>query len=244
LHSILHEQGAFQRALAREVRMRQIAFVAAIFAFGVLGGASSAAPIADSTADFSGIQGANGFSYGYFTIDGDPTTFTTSGMSFDGTFWIGPFGPQPGSTPDMFPFFDANSQHPADGPSSVRRYVASELVGPTLATIAGQYQDADLNGGDSQTVRIYLDGVQLLVDNLNNDGGTLKDFSFTNVLLLPTSTVDLEASRNTEFFFDRTLLTVTITGDLPVITLVPEPAGLGFLTCAAAIVAARLRRRR
>lgn len=141
-------------------------------------------------------------------------------MTFDGTYWLGPFQWAGPSIPDKFPFFDAHTQHPVSisnpgsipGPanaSAVRRYTASELAGPTSVTIAGTYQDVDTGGGDSVIFRIFIDGVLKLADGLADDGGAPKSFSF-NVTLLPTSIVDFEVDPKNGFLFDRTLVTATV----------------------------------
>ncbi|MBK7337304.1 MAG: choice-of-anchor D domain-containing protein [Saprospirales bacterium] len=111
--------------------------------------------LANSAADFSGTQGQDGWSYGYYAPN-DPDGFTQlDPLNFNMNIWM---GVQTGGTPSL----DSNGGEPGidDGVWAVRRWV-SDFTGQV--TISGMYFDRDLNCGDGSNVRIFHNGTQVFL---------------------------------------------------------------------------------
>lgn len=75
----------------------QMIFRASLLAI-ILTGAAFAGPVtlADTTADFSGVQGQLGWTYGYLTDPFTPSTFSNAGLEFNisqpNRWTLSPFG--------------------------------------------------------------------------------------------------------------------------------------------------------
>ncbi|HVW22507.1 MAG TPA: hypothetical protein VHC86_14930 [Opitutaceae bacterium] len=131
-------------------------------------GASNGPVLADASAGFSGTQGLNGWSYGYF--DGDSTSFQLL-TSFDGSEWVG-----------IYPWIhlSAGDQHPSlDGlnqVSAVRRWT-SNFEG--TVHVVGQFQID--RQGDGTGVRVLVDGRTVVGRSLIGVSGPseVQSFDFT-----------------------------------------------------------------
>ncbi|HZP61172.1 MAG TPA: glycosyl hydrolase [Opitutaceae bacterium] len=173
---------------------------------GTLAGVSGTAAVsetpgtvlADSIADFSGIQGQSNWSYGDF-VGG--TTSWEAMTGFDGTAW--------GSS---YPYISLTSsdQHPStvngQQVAAVRRWI-STYAGPI--SVIGQFQCS--TQGDGVGVSIYVNGQRLFRQAI---GGTVSNtYAFS---VSPTvqvgSTVDfvVDPGPGTNIDFDATNLTATI----------------------------------
>ncbi len=108
--------------------------------------------IANSSAEFSGVQGQDGWEYGAYPA------FSASSYAplpnYTGSVWN-----NPGTTLD-FPQIDPNGGHPQfEGLRwAVRRWV-SDHNGPVI--LNGDFYDRDLGGGDGANVRIFRNGIQV-----------------------------------------------------------------------------------
>lgn len=150
----------------------------------VLAAPVQAALVADSIADFSGVQGGGGWSYGFFnrTADADDsyqaTDFTPFAL-FNGTSWKASEGPggQLGANNTQFLNINALGGHPTGiGPAdpqfgaqdaiiwAMRRYV-SEVDGPI--TLAYDLHKLNTNpAGGGITGRIFVDGLEVFTQFL------------------------------------------------------------------------------
>ncbi len=112
---------------------------------------ASNSELANSSSDFSDVQGNNGWTYGqYFAFDS--TNFTQL-PNWSGSLWqdTQSFGT---------PLIDADGGHPGadDLKWSVRRWT-SNYSGDI--SVSGEFFDRDLGGGDGVHVRIFKNGTQV-----------------------------------------------------------------------------------
>lgn len=188
--------------------------------------------VADSVAEFSSVQGQDGWYYGYYTgAPRSPSDFIPmteydpidESWKVDGTlplpaYWtrIDRFGGHPnGST-------TSGGRTPGEQ-RAVRRYV-SEVAG--LVTIAGQLADRNpFPGTLGARGHIYVDGVQRFIANLP-DASPPIDYSIEAYVQVG-SIIDFAINPAADDFADLTRFTAVIT------TAVPEPTQLGLLATAA-----------
>ncbi len=141
------------------------AFAAAL----VLASNSFGAPVADTTADYSGVQGQNNWYYGYWAGSGvgysAPLFTQMAAGAFNGSVWD--FGPSPN-----FLTIGANTWHPNGGSGTgavqtpMKRWIAED---DGTLTISGQWRSNDTTRGagldalsrNGTTARIYHEGVQV-----------------------------------------------------------------------------------
>lgn len=148
--------------------------------FSLVGSLAHAAPIADSIADFSSVQGQNGWFYGFFNQGPDNSVayspssfqnFTTYGVV--GTDVWGASNAQVGSQNNVYLGLGSATGHPTglkppDDQDSiiwaVRRYV-SEVAGDV--DIALDLGKANTNShGGGITGRVFLDGVEIYTQSV------------------------------------------------------------------------------
>ena len=143
--------------------------------FSLVGSVAHAAPIADSIADFSNVQGQNGWYYGFFNQGPDNSTayspgsfqnFTTFGVVGAGVW--GASDAQVGSQNNVYLGLGSATGHPTglkppDQQDSiiwaVRRYV-SEVAGDIDIALDLGKDNTNPNGGGI-TGRVFLDGVEI-----------------------------------------------------------------------------------
>lgn len=213
---------------------------------GALAALTLAAPaaradiIADSVADFSGVQGGNGWYYGLFNVSDD-----TDGLYAQAEFdelslssWTGSAWQWPGGQPP-FVSFNAWAAHP-DGTNreeqhrAIRRWV-SPVAGEILIT--GQLAKWDTRSGDGAsngTIGILIaDGAVLLNHTLAWDDSVGISYSFPLTVSVG-SVIDLCVDANGVDYFDGTLFTMAV-------SQVPGPATLA--TAGMALVFTSRRRR-
>ncbi|MGE0383889.1 MAG: VPLPA-CTERM sorting domain-containing protein [Gammaproteobacteria bacterium] len=202
-----------------------------IVAIAAAGAARAAPVIADSQADFSGVQGQNGWYYGYFTEIGNDSTFTqlihyiSDSSTTSNPHWrISTFF-QP------YTYLWSYGGHPQGPNTTVRRW-ASTVAGAVLLT--GHIADADINGGNGIVANIYLDGTPLLTWEGSGTDSIGIDFSIPLTLGIG-SVLDFEIADKGDYLFDSTYFYATISA-------VPLPPGILLLGSAAACLAG-LRRR-
>jgi len=177
--------------------------------------------LADSTLDYSGTQGGNGWSYGYFQFPG--TAFTTTGYtygdSFAGWWAIGTTGASTyefqGPSSAMHPGYDTGTSTQYD---TVREYADTTYTGGV--TISGITEKLAI-APPTQTITatIYLNGTSIYSYVLAGDNTAGQSYSF-NTNLTTGDVLDFAVSTGSP--------TSTITNDLTVfsatITETPEPA--------------------
>ncbi|GMU26382.1 MAG: hypothetical protein AMXMBFR16_12870 [Candidatus Uhrbacteria bacterium] len=200
--------------------------------------------IADSVAEFSGVQGQSNWYYGYWdrTSDADdiyaPSEFalmsqylTTPSMDYgpslhspcwrvqDGDYWTALWGE--GGHPNGT---NGNFGHLRFEHWTIRRWV-SEVTGPI--EISGQLGCSD-NFPCSVSGRIFVDGIQVYSQFATGDDGLLN--YLVAVPVSARSLVDISIDSNGVDFDDMTYFTATIT---------PEPSHAAMLLVI--LILARLR---
>lgn len=110
-------------------------------------------PLANSSADFNGVQGTNGWQYG-MNFATDPGAGFTLLPNWTGFVWN-----NPGTNLD-FPQLDANGGHPQleNLRWAVRRWTSSYTG---VIRISGDFYDRDGNCGDGANARIFRNGTQI-----------------------------------------------------------------------------------
>jgi hypothetical protein len=163
--------------------------------------ASSGTTLADANAGFSGTQGLNGWSYGYY--DGDNTSFQLL-TSFDGSEWVGNFPWIHISAGDQHPSLDGLAQV-----STVRRWTSSY---EGTVHIVGQFQID--RQGDGTGVRVLIDGQTVVGRALIGVSGPseTQSFDFTWTVHNGT-TVDfaVDPGPGRDLSYDATAVQATIT---------------------------------
>jgi hypothetical protein len=120
--------------------------------------------LANSSADFAGTQGVNGWTYGHY-LAFDSGNFISN--QFNGFVWNNPGVGQPLD----FPQLDANGGHPAQVNLywAVRRWTSNYNGN---ININGDFFDRDVNCGDGANVRIFQNGTQVY-EYLNIPGNSI-----------------------------------------------------------------------
>ena len=198
--------------------------------------------LADTTADYSGTQGGNGWSYGYFQFPG--TAFTTTGYTFGDSFggwWaLGTTGASnyefQGPSSKMHPGYDASTSTQYD---TVREYTDSTYTG--AVDISGLIQKVDAaDPAQTITATIYLNGTSIYSYVLAGDNQVGQTFDVG---------ATLNMGDKLDFAVSTGVATSTIGNDLTIFqstitetTATPEPAT--FLGAGALLVSLSLIRRR
>jgi hypothetical protein len=154
--------------------------------FCLAAGAAQAAPIASSIADFSNVQGQDGWSYGFFNQGVDGTTpYTTGAFKKFETFGIvgpGVWGAtdlQVGSQNNVYLGLGAATGHPTGlAPPdqqdriiwAVRRY-ESEVAGDVDISIVLRKDNTNPNGGGI-TGRVFVNGAEIYTQFVAATDGT------------------------------------------------------------------------
>ena len=222
--------------------------------FALVGSLAHAAPIADSIADFSNVQGQNGWFYGFFNqgpnnslaySPGGFQNFTTFGVVGAGVW--GASNAQVGAQNNVYLSLDANGGHPNGiGPDAqdsiiwaVRRYTSSSAGLFDLGYLLRKRNISNPNGGGI-TGHIFVDGVELLDQFIANlDGVGVQDIltvslnagSFIDLAIDPTGLAtqrdaSIHAARADGTDFSATLSVHT--------TALPEPGTLALVLAALA----------
>ena len=218
------------------MNFRTSLFAAVVVAATTMTAQAGPVTLADSVAGFSGVQGTNGWNYGYFV---DPSnTFSSTGFTFGGTFtnyWG--FGTNANQTFALLGDYYAHPGILAGTPSTdytvVRQWTNIAYAG--AVTLSGSiYKTGIAPAAQALTAKIYKNGVAIYTDSLagdNSTGATNYSFSATlaagDVLRYALSTVDPNVNSN-----NLSVFTGVVTA--PNAPAVPEPStfalGAGFLT--------------
>jgi hypothetical protein len=159
--------------------------------------------IADSVAEFSGVQGSNNWFYGHYS--GSVTGTNLSLMQFfNNSVW------SVTATIPPFALLTAQGGHPDNVGGTMqfptRRWV-SEVEGPI--TIVGRLAKGDTGGGDGITGRIRVDGVQVFSRLIAANDGVGTNFSIAASVTVG-SVVDFVIEPNSSVNFDTTIFTARI----------------------------------
>lgn len=188
-------------------------------AIACITGLSYADLLADSEADFSGIQGVNGWFYGYYDITAgdspsDPgsfremeeysTDFTNQWSQAGADDWAGI------SNRSIHPHLPGAGRNDPNEYWSCRRWVS--FVDGTI-NITGLVDEGDL-GGDSTDVFIYVDGVQVATWAMSSTQNSMIEYDL-DIDVSAGSTVDLFVTPRLNINFDGTVFTAAISGDFP-----------------------------
>ncbi|WP_197527962.1 PEP-CTERM sorting domain-containing protein [Posidoniimonas polymericola] len=196
--------------------------------------------VADSVAEFSSVQGQDGWYYGYYTgAPSSPDDFIPmteydpieQAWKVDDSlpapvYWtmLDRFGGHPNGS------YTSSGRTPAEH-RAARRYV-SEVAG--LVTIAGELADRDPYPGTlGARGHIHVDGVQRFITNLP-DGSLPIGYSIEADVHVG-SIIDIVINPAADDYADLTRFTAVIT------TIAPEPTQLGLLASAAATLLLRRR---
>ena len=166
------------RPAAGRTGLRALTAAAAL----LLAAQAHAAPVqvADSASEFSGVQGQDGWEYGYYLTDGDPATFTRMTLFDAGA---GQWKEVP--TPPPWTALWADGGHPGSL-WAVRRWV-SEVSG--TIEITGLLEDLDPGGGDGVIGRILVDGTEVWRGLVDAAPGTPALASKTFTVTVPSVSV-------------------------------------------------------
>lgn len=194
----------------------------ACFAPGAMAGNERA----NSVTQFSGVQGMNGWYYGYWDRATDANGVYSAadvtlfpGEDFNGTRWAASQAPPPWTD------IGNNNCHP-NGPNSgheqwvVRRWVCN-FSG--VANVTGTIRKVSTAGGDGTINYIIVDGVYILRQDLRFDDGTGTAYS-VKVRVHVGSVFDFVTAPGANDFSDRT----RFTGHVLEISEPVADAGLGF----------------
>ncbi|MCC6678542.1 MAG: hypothetical protein IT436_15520 [Phycisphaerales bacterium] len=183
--------------------------------------------IADSVADFAGVQGANGWFYGLYNLSLDVDHLYTQAEFAEMSLaaWNGSVWQWPGTQPP-YVSFNPWACHP-DGVNreeqhhAIRRWV-STVDGEIIIT--GRLAKWDTRSGDGAsngTIGVLIaDGIQLLNYTLAWDDSEGVSYEFP-LTVQQGSIIDLCVDANGVDYFDGTMFTMTV-------TQVPGPATLAI----------------
>lgn len=196
---------------------------------------ASAQVLADSIADFSGVQGQAGWHYGYYS--GDLTTDSFQEMpSFDGVrWWV--------QQPNYWTMLGAVGAHP-NGPVTsspaqsveqwpARRWVSSTYEGEVVIDLTLLKINTS-PVGDGVTGRLFVDGLEIwnrYVQGTDGQGVTLQ---LTAPVVIGT-TIDFVVDPDGNDWADATRLSGVIS--------VPTPGALTLVTLGGVVLCRRSRRR-
>lgn len=175
--------------------------------------------VADSQAEFSGTQGANGWSYRY-DVSWAKGEYGASAYNPTGDMWgYGSAGAWEGGADERI---IKEGQHPgysgSDPVLAIRRWT-SDVAGPV--TISGALAKLDTRGGDGVDCSIWVNTTQVYQCGLAGTDGVGVSYSFSTNLSVG-DTVDFVVDPRTWHGNDATMFTATI-------SQVPEPGTLTVL---------------
>ncbi len=183
--------------------------------------AAQATPIADSVADFSGVQGQNNWSYLEVKLqypwvpDYNPANATS--LTYDGGKWVSNMG-------ISYLMIGASTTHPgATGEfndwATVRRW-QSTVTG--TVTISGELTDVQTGDGDGVSGFIYVGDTKVWgLTNISDGGSTT--YSFTTSVTAGQN-VDFVLSPFGAWAWNAACDTTKFTA-----TIVPEPVTIGLI---------------
>lgn len=214
---------------------------AAMAALLASAGMAQADVVADSVADFSGVQGFNGWHYGMYnvTADLDHSYVQTDFVPLVSAAWTGVVWEGPGTMPPWISF-NAWAAHP-DGTNrpeeheAIRRWV-STVAGDVVITGKLAKWDTRYGEGSSNGTRgkLIFDGSTLIDHTLAWDDNVGISYEIPLHVSIG-SVIDLVVGANGVDYFDGTEFTMTV-------TQVPGPATLAIAAAAVALPARRRRR--
>lgn len=170
-----------------------------------------AQPLADSLAEFSGIQGEHNWLYGYYTASEDkdgvyqPSSdfVAFDEAAFNGTIWRQSGSGAPATTLTAVGGIPNGATHPAGEQWAIRRWVATD---GGAVVIDGLFGELDARGGGT-TGRIFIDGVQVFA---RTESGAPRSYQ-VEAHLMPGSVVDFAIDPNGDAQFDLARFTAVIT---------------------------------
>ncbi|MCC5823138.1 MAG: PEP-CTERM sorting domain-containing protein [Phycisphaerales bacterium] len=222
--------------------------VSAIVVLASLAGSVIANPIliADSVSDFSGVQGQNGWSYGWYSSEnvnaGSGFSVNMPGFnpfsSFEpmtGWWSTDPNSaastPQSGAVPGTYAVITAELMHPhaaLPGANLVAEdlWVSRRWVSNTsgLVTLAGSIAHHDYGGfmvGDGTETHILIDGVAVFSYDVAFQDFAGTSYSF-DVNISQGSVIEMIVGAKDDPLFDATRFDMTV-------TLVPAPGALALI---------------
>ncbi len=192
------------RPAAGRTGLRALTAAAAL----LLAAQAHAAPVqvADSASEFSGVQGQDGWEYGYYTTPGDHTTFTRMPVfnSVTGLWQKAPSRPP-------WDALWADGGHPGSSRWAVRRWV-SEVSG--AIEITGLLEDIDSGNVGGVFGRILVDGTEVWSDLVDSYSGSAAPDSVSFTVSVPSvsvgSLIDFAIDPNGADSNDATRFTATI----------------------------------
>lgn len=237
--------------------------VGAIAALATLCGAALANPviIADSVADFGGVQGENGWHYGYYNLE---DISTESGVSVAlsefrqlsafnaSTGWwavnaeAAAGNPANGSVPGSYTVISRSRMHPnagwvtanvvPDEQWASRRWISSVTGEITISGLIAQHEYFGLNMvGNGTIAHIFVDGQSVF----SYDVG-LMDFQGTfyslDLNVVQGSVIEMVVGAKGNPLYDATTFTMRVS------TLVPAPGAMALLGLGGLMVGPRRRR--
>ncbi len=154
--------------------------------------------LACSLSGWSGVQGANGWSYGSANVAGgsyNPGAFTPMRWDYIGDNAVGWMS-------NTWHFISVEQMHPSSA-WAVRRWTS-----PVSATVTLRCHVNRGGGGDGVGINIYVDGTHVYSRHLRPN--ERYDFDVTNVVVRPGSRVDFTVNQHGESSYDSTGFSVKI----------------------------------
>jgi hypothetical protein len=180
-------------------------------------GGTHADVLADSEADYSGVQGTNGWFYGYYNITAgdspsDPGSFREMeefSTDFTNTWSQAGFDDWAGiNATSIHPHIPGAGRTDPNEYWSTRRWVSDR---DGSINISGMVDEADL-GGDSTDAYLYLDGVEIASWSLSSIMNSMIEYDL-DIEVSIGSTIDMFVSPRLNINFDGTVFTAIISGD-------------------------------
>lgn len=211
-------QSGRSRLLGTTDHLRTSALIVA-FALS-LGGTGVAETITNSVGDYSGVQGQDGWSYGYYDLTADPdeTYSAIEFVPFPADFWNGGGWDWPDGNPP-WTSVSIDRAHPTGAPGpdehwAIRRWTSEQAE---TILICGRFAKFNVGGGNGTTCRVVVDGEELITETIEFDDTTGITFDL-EIAVDAGTTVDFvldslgtDGTRDTLFDSSRLSCTISTT---------------------------------
>jgi len=193
--------------------------------------------LANSVSQFSGVQGQDGWYYGYVEPQSGPQFVEMPTYFFDGIRWRWARGDE------FFTTIWAEGQHP-NGPGgtqeaeqwAVRRWVSNASALVSISGEVGMYGETPTDA-DGVLAKVLVDGAMVFTEDISRT--TTPHAYSTTASVNVGSVVDFLISPKDNSYNDATTFSASITTDM-----IPEPSTFGLLGAGAIGLLGYMRERR